>query len=144
SAEPINPRRRQMRTAKELDTCSGRLPGDVEDDMLGRIDRQKRGTTRGAPRRSRTAKAAHISRHAVKLCCGNTRGRCGRRSVDGSGQHSLNRSEDLWSRAIKSLAWRCCAEQVATDSERSVLCCRGGARRMEANLITRRACWEQA
>jgi hypothetical protein len=34
-----------MRTAKELDVCSGRLPGDVEDDMLGRIDRQKRGTT---------------------------------------------------------------------------------------------------
>jgi hypothetical protein len=26
-----------MRTAKELDTRSGRLPGDVEDDMLGRI-----------------------------------------------------------------------------------------------------------
>jgi hypothetical protein len=36
-----------MRTAKELDTCSGRLPGDVEDDMLGRIDRQKRGTAGG-------------------------------------------------------------------------------------------------
>jgi hypothetical protein len=30
-------RRRQMRTAKELDACSGRLPGDVEDDMLGRL-----------------------------------------------------------------------------------------------------------
>src|SRR5262249_36939734 len=25
--EPITPRRRQMRTATELDTCSGRLPG---------------------------------------------------------------------------------------------------------------------
>ena len=34
-----------MRTAKELDTCSGRLPGDVEDDMLGRIEQVKRGTS---------------------------------------------------------------------------------------------------
>src|SRR5262245_66415113 len=128
-----------MRTAKELDTCSGRLPGDVEDDMLGRIDRQKRGTARGSPRRSRTAKAAHISRRAMKLCCAHERGGWGRLSVDGSGQHNLNRSEDPWSRAIKSLAWRCSTEQVASDSERRVLCWRGGARRMDANLITRRA-----
>jgi hypothetical protein len=65
----MTPRRRQMRTAKELDTCSGRLPGDVEDDMLGRIDRRKRGTARGSPRRSRKAKAAQISRSAMKLYC---------------------------------------------------------------------------
>jgi hypothetical protein len=42
---------------KELDVCSERLPGDVEDDMLGRIEQVKRGTTRRSPRRSRTAKA---------------------------------------------------------------------------------------
>src|SRR5262245_62212716 len=88
-----------MRTAKELDTCSGRLPGDVEDDMLGRIDRQKRGTTRGSPRRSRTAKAAHISRRAMKLCCAHEWGGWGRLSVDGSRQHNSNRSEGPWSRA---------------------------------------------
>src|SRR5215831_14391646 len=88
-----------MRTAKELDTCSGRLPGDVEDDMLGRIDRRKRGTTRGSPRRSRTAKAAHISRSAMKLCCACEWGGSGRLSVDGLGQHNPNRSEDPWSRA---------------------------------------------
>src|SRR5512138_462950 len=101
SAEPITPRRRQMRTAKELDTCSGRLPGDAEDDMLGRIDRQKCGTTRGSPRRSRTAKAAHISRRAMKLCCAREWGGWGRISVDGSGQQNLNRSEGPWSRATQ-------------------------------------------
>jgi hypothetical protein len=92
-------RRRQMRTAKELDTCSGRLPGDVEDDMLGKIDGQKRGTARGSPRRSRTAKASHISRRAMKLGCACEWGGSGRLSVDGSGQHNPNRSEDPWSRA---------------------------------------------
>jgi len=30
---------------KELDVCSERLPGDVEDDMLGRIEQVKRGTS---------------------------------------------------------------------------------------------------
>jgi len=95
----MTPRRRQTRTAKELDVCSGRLPGDVEDDMLGRIDRRKRGTTRGSPRRSRTAKAARISRRAVKSRCAREWGGWGRLSVDGSGQHNPNRSEGPWSRA---------------------------------------------
>jgi hypothetical protein len=30
---------------KELDVCSERLPGDTEDDMLGRIEQIKRGTS---------------------------------------------------------------------------------------------------
>jgi hypothetical protein len=30
---------------KELDVCSERIPGDLEDDMLRRIDRPKRGTS---------------------------------------------------------------------------------------------------
>jgi hypothetical protein len=38
-----------------------RLPGDSEGDMPGRNMQRKRGTTRGSPRRSRTAKASHIS-----------------------------------------------------------------------------------
>ena len=42
------------------------LPGVREDGMLGRNGQRKPGTTRGAPRRSRTAKALRISRHAVK------------------------------------------------------------------------------
>jgi hypothetical protein len=39
SAEPEADRRRQARVAKELGIRSERLPGDVEDDMLGRTER---------------------------------------------------------------------------------------------------------
>ena len=39
SAEPDADRRRQERVAKELDIRSERLPGDVEDDMLGWTER---------------------------------------------------------------------------------------------------------
>jgi hypothetical protein len=81
--------------------CSERLPGDVEDDMLGRIDWQKHGTSRGSPRRSRTAKASHISRNAMKLGCARDWGGWGRLSVDGPGQHNLDRSEGPWSRAAR-------------------------------------------
>src|SRR5262249_24102645 len=38
--------------------------------------------SRGWPRRSRTAKAAHISRRAMKLCCAREWGGWGRVSVD--------------------------------------------------------------
>jgi len=42
------------------------LPGVREDGMLGRNGQRKPRTTRGSPRRSRTAKALRISCHAVK------------------------------------------------------------------------------
>ena len=42
------------------------LPGVKEDGMSGRNVQRKLGTTRGSPRRSRTAKASRISRRAVK------------------------------------------------------------------------------
>ena len=38
------------------------LPGVVEDGMPGANEQRKPGTTRGSPRRSRTAKASRISR----------------------------------------------------------------------------------
>ena len=38
------------------------LPGVAEDGMSGRNGQRKLGTTRGSPRRSRTAKASRISR----------------------------------------------------------------------------------
>ena len=50
SAEPCGARRRQVRVAKELDTGSDRLPGDIGNDMLGQISQQKRGTARRSPR----------------------------------------------------------------------------------------------
>src|SRR5215831_17075713 len=77
------------------------LPGDVEVDMLGRIEQVKRGTSRGSPRRSRTAKAPHINRRAAKLRCACERGGWGRLSDDGTGQHNLDRSEGPWSRAMQ-------------------------------------------
>ena len=45
------------------------LPGVGEDGMSGRNVQRKLGTTRGSPRRSRTAKALRISCHAVKSRC---------------------------------------------------------------------------
>jgi hypothetical protein len=42
-------------------------PVVVEGGMPAQNAQQKPGTTRGSPRRSRTAKASHISRWAAKL-----------------------------------------------------------------------------
>jgi hypothetical protein len=41
------------------------LPGVAEDGMSGKNGQRKPGTAHGSPRRSRTAKASHISRPAV-------------------------------------------------------------------------------
>ena len=46
-----------------------KLPGVGEGGTSGRNVQRKLGTTRGSPRRSRTAKASRISRHAVKSRC---------------------------------------------------------------------------
>jgi hypothetical protein len=76
------------------------LPGVVEDGMSGRNGQRKPGTTRGSPRRSRTAKTSRISRGAVKSRCARERGGWGRLSVDGPGQHNPASSEDPWGRWI--------------------------------------------
>jgi hypothetical protein len=54
---------------EELDEYDSDLPGDIEDGMSGRNVQQKLGTTRGSPRRSRTAKASCISRKTAKSRC---------------------------------------------------------------------------
>jgi hypothetical protein len=74
------------------------LPGVGEDGMSGRNEQRKLGTTRGSPRRSRTAKASRISRRAVKSRCACEWGGWGRLSVDGPGQHNLTSSADPWGR----------------------------------------------
>src|ERR1700757_3611901 len=61
-----------------LELIDVELPGVAEDGMSGKNGQQKPGTARGSPRRSRTAKASHISRHAVKLRCACERGGWGR------------------------------------------------------------------
>ena len=104
---------------------------------------RKPGTARGSPRRSRTAKALRISRYAVKSRCACERGGWGRISDDGSGQYNPNRSEGPWGKATLLLAWRCSTEQVTPAQYGGSMLPRS-ARRMEANLIPRRACWEQA
>src|SRR4051794_7381082 len=57
---------------------------------------RKPGTTRGSPRRSRTAKASRISRPAVKSRCAGEWGGWGRLSNDGPGQHNPDPSEGPW------------------------------------------------
>jgi hypothetical protein len=86
-----------------LELIGVELPVVREDGMPGRNGQRKPGTTRGSPRRSRTAKAAHISRRAMKLCCAREWGAWGRLSDDGSRQYNSNRSEDPWGGGLPTL-----------------------------------------
>src|SRR6516162_5637611 len=72
------------------------LPGVPGDGMPGKNAQWKLGTTRGSPRRSRTAKASRISRYAAKSRCAREWGGWGRLSGDGSGHDNPNRSEGPW------------------------------------------------
>jgi len=80
------------------------LPGVAEGDMSKGNGRRKLGTTRGSPRRSRTAKASHISRPGETAVCPRV-GRMGAISGDGPGQHNPDRSEAPWGRGRRALAW---------------------------------------
>jgi hypothetical protein len=64
--------------------------------MPGRNVQRKLGTTRGSPRRSRTARALRISRLAVKSRCACEWGGWGRLSDDGLGQNNPDPSEGPW------------------------------------------------
>jgi hypothetical protein len=72
------------------------LSGVNEDGMPGRNMQRKLGTSRGSPRRSRTAKALRISHQVVKSRCACERDGWGRVSDDGPRQYNLDRSEDPW------------------------------------------------
>jgi hypothetical protein len=61
--------------------------------MSRRNAQQKLGTTRGSPRRSRTAKASRISRKVGEITMCQRVGRMGLLSVDGSGQKNPDGSE---------------------------------------------------
>jgi hypothetical protein len=89
------------------------LPGVGEDGMSGRNVQRKLGTTRGSPRRSRTAKASRISRRAVKSRCACEWGGWGRLSDDGPGHYNPDPSEGLWGRWRISTARRCAIESAA-------------------------------
>src|ERR1700745_3141374 len=94
------------------------LPGVIESGMPRKNGQRKPGTTRGSPRRSRTAKALRISRHAVKsqFACGG--GGRGRLSDDGSRQHNSHNSEDPWGGGLPHLqggAWSRVSPDTARD-----------------------------
>ena len=92
------------------------LPGVGEDGMPGRNVQRKLGTTRGSPRRSRTAKASRISRHAVKSRCAREWGGWGRLSDDGPGHYNPDPSEDPWGGGVINPPWRCAIESAARHS----------------------------
>jgi hypothetical protein len=95
SAEPLRSRRRPRRH-RNSGLAMIDLPGVREGGMSGRNGQRKPGTTRGSPRRSRTAKALRISRHAVKSQCVHRWGGWGRLSDDDTRQHNSSQSEDPW------------------------------------------------
>ncbi len=113
SAEFLKTGRRPVSSAKKIwAQAADGLPGVVEDDMSRRNGQRKLGTTRGSPRRSRTAKASHISRSGEIAVCLRV-GRMGAISVDGPGQHNPARSEAPWGRGRRALAWRRGTESLA-------------------------------
>ena len=79
------------------------LPEVREDGMSGRNVQRKRGTTRGSPRRSRTAMASRISRRAAKSRCAHEWDGWGRLSDDGPGHYNPDPSEDPWGGGVITL-----------------------------------------
>src|SRR4249920_469767 len=96
SAEPVYSRRRPCRHRCLELTVFG-FPGVAGDGMPGRNVQRKLGTTRGSPRRSRTAKASRISQ-TVKSRCAREWGGWGRLSDDGPGHYNPDPSEGPWGR----------------------------------------------
>src|SRR3982074_875854 len=88
---------------EKLDKLDDELPGVREDGMSGRNVQRKLGTTRGSPRRSRTAKASRISRCAVKSRCAREWDGWGRLSDDGPGHYNPDPSEGPWGGGLPSL-----------------------------------------
>src|SRR6516225_8691497 len=119
------------------------LPGVIESGMSGRNGQRKPGTTRGSPRRSRTAKASRISRLAVKSRCACEWGGWGRLSDDGPGQHNPDPSEGPWGGGLPTLPGGALARN-RPDPERDIRGYERDARRAEANQYGASACREQA
>ena len=107
------------------------LPGVREDGMLGRNGQRKPGTTRGSPRRSRTAKALRISCHAAKSRCARGWGGWGRLSDDGSRQHNSGQSEDPWGGGLPILhggARPSARPDPVRDHRCTTTCAKGGCK----------------
>jgi hypothetical protein len=118
------------------------LPGVIEDGMSGRNGQRKLGTTHGSPRRSRTAKASRISRHAVKSRCAREWDGWGRLSDDGLGQNNPDSSEGPWGGGTPILHGGALSSQ-RPDTVRDYRVMRD-AREAEANRASTSVCREQA
>jgi len=64
-------------SASKFWTSDVELPGVIESGMPRKNGQRKPGTTRGSPRRSRTAKALRISRSAGEIAMCSRVGRMG-------------------------------------------------------------------
>jgi hypothetical protein len=128
---------------EKLDKFDAELPGVREDGMSGRNGQRKPGTTRGSPRRSRTAKASRISRHAVKSRCARGWGGWGRVSDDGPRQHNSDQSEGPWGGGRPTLQGGA-RSSPRPDTARDHRSRPRGARTADANQISTSECREQA
>src|SRR5262249_43741325 len=105
------------------------LPGVKEDGMPGRNGQRKPGTTRGSPRRSRTAKALRISRLTVKSRCARGWGGWGRLSDDGSRQHNSGLARTPGGEAHPNLqggAGSSARPDTVGDLQSATRCAKGG------------------
>ena len=128
SAELLRSRRRRCRH-RSSGLAMIELPGVRESGMPRRNGQRKPGTTRGSPRRSRTAKALRISRHAVKSQCARGWGGWGRLSDDGSRQHNSGKSEDPWGGGVPHLQGGARSNgrpDTARDYRNVTRCAKGG------------------
>jgi hypothetical protein len=126
-----------------LESIDVGLPGVGEDGMSGRNVQRKLGTTRGSPRRSRTAKASRISRHAVKSRCAHEWDGWGRLSDDRPGQNNPVASEGPWGR--RSTPPHGSAQSSPQARLRAAPSMRPrSARRTDANWTKNSVCREQA
>ena len=94
--------------------AAGEHSGGADDGMFGKSGRRKHGTTRGSPRRSRTAKALRITGTAGKSRRACEWGGWGRLSDDGAGQNNPYRSEGPWGKAA-------CAARMAASNRAGFL-----------------------
>src|SRR5262249_50521152 len=101
SAESFGPWRRPMSTSPFWIETMIELPEVREDGMSGGNEQRKLATTRGSPRRSRTAKASRINRQAAKSRCTHEWDGWGRLSDDGPGHYNPDPSEDPWGGGVK-------------------------------------------
>jgi hypothetical protein len=107
--------------------------------MSGRNAQRKLGTTRGSPRRSRTAKASRISRRAVKSRCACEWGGWGRLSDDGPGQHNPDPSEDPWGCGechFMAVHHRACGPGMNGDPALVAKCTKGGGKPAVATCMS--------